>query len=174
MRSLISFFPPARRGVASTAAAVGLAGLLFAVGACQQATDTPPPAAADQPHAGPPLFEDVTEASGVRIKYGNGEEANHYAILESLGGGVALIDYDGDGLPELYVCQYANWSWKNNPVCGGYTSDIKRDVCPPKQFTAMPHALYQNVPVDPKDPSKGRKFVDVTRSAGIRIDHPAQ
>jgi hypothetical protein len=38
----------------------------------------------------------------------------------------------------------------------------------------MPHALYQNVAVDPKDPSKGRKFVDVTRSAGLRIDRKDQ
>ena len=33
----------------------------------------------------------------------NGEEANHYAILESLGGGVGLIDYDGDGLLDVFL-----------------------------------------------------------------------
>src|SRR5215207_9289875 len=60
---------------------------------------------------GPPLFEDVTAASGVTFTYQNGEDLvdadgqpvkdeqgnprRHLAILESLGGGLALIDYDG-------------------------------------------------------------------------------
>ena len=35
--------------------------------------------------------------SDVSFQYRNGEEADLYTILESLGGGVALIDYDGDG-----------------------------------------------------------------------------
>jgi hypothetical protein len=30
-------------------------------------------------------FRDVTENSGVRFTYRNGEEADHYAILETLG-----------------------------------------------------------------------------------------
>ena len=33
----------------------------------------------------------------------NGEEADHYAILESLGGGVGLLDYDGDGLLDIFL-----------------------------------------------------------------------
>lgn len=35
-------------------------------------------------------------ASGFQWTYRNGEEADHCAILESLGGGVGMIDYDGD------------------------------------------------------------------------------
>src|SRR5262245_50358421 len=57
----------------------------------------------DEP-AGPPLFEDVTAAAGLSCTYHNGEEsADHRAILESLGGGVALLDYDGDGLLDVFV-----------------------------------------------------------------------
>ena len=52
---------------------------------------------------GPAWFRDVTAASGLDFTYRNGEEADQYAILESLGGGVALIDYDGDGLLDLFV-----------------------------------------------------------------------
>src|SRR6516165_1938344 len=51
----------------------------------------------------PDLFRDVTADSGVDFTYHNGEEAGHYAILESLGGGVALFDYDGDGLLDIFV-----------------------------------------------------------------------
>ncbi|RMG36653.1 MAG: CRTAC1 family protein [Planctomycetota bacterium] len=42
-------------------------------------------------------FTDVTTASGVDFTVRNGEEAGMRAILESLGSGVALFDYDGDG-----------------------------------------------------------------------------
>jgi hypothetical protein len=73
-------------------------------------------------------------------------------------------DLDGDGWPDLYVCQYVDWSFANNPRCSGYTTDIARDVCPPRQFVATPHALYQNV----AGPD-GRCFVDVAREAGLRV-----
>jgi hypothetical protein len=46
-------------------------------------------------------FADRTPTSGVDFTYRNGEEADHFAILESLGGGVALLDYDGDGLLDI-------------------------------------------------------------------------
>ncbi len=225
-----------------------------------------------------PLFRDRTASSGINFTYSNGQEADHYAILESLGGGVGLIDYDGDGLldvfltgggwydgpnkkqikghpcklfknlggwkfrdvtaeaglgeipfyshgcavadydrdgwpdllvtgygrlalfrnvgrpdgrrgfaevtgeagllgphfwstsaawadldadgyPDLYVCQYVDWSFANNPPCEGYRRDIPRDVCPPKTFESRPHALYRNS-------GKGT-FTDVTREAGL-------
>jgi hypothetical protein len=290
--------------VSRIALTAGLLGLLCTVSACRQDSEPPAPPLATTP-AEPALFADVTGSSGVKFSYRNGEEAGHYAILETLGGGVALIDYDGDGLldlfvtgggyfdrtdaeykanpsrrphmlglpcklyknlgglkfedvtarvfpqqpgfythgvavtdydhdgrpdllvtgyggvalyrnvpldpgdpargchfvnvtkeaglaegilgkhfwatsaafadldgdgyPDLYVCQYVNWSWANNPVCDGYTSDVKRDICPPKAFAAVPHALYHNVPADPNNPARGRKFLDVTRPAGIRI-----
>src|SRR5947209_3724433 len=38
--------------------------------------------------AGPPFFEDVTTAAGIDATYRNGQDAGHFAILESLGGGV--------------------------------------------------------------------------------------
>src|SRR5262249_42744115 len=50
------------------------------------------------------LFQDVTAESGVRFTYRNGEEfPDHFGILETLGGGVGLIDYDGDGLLDIFV-----------------------------------------------------------------------
>jgi hypothetical protein len=224
------------------------------------------------------LFQDMTAQSGIDFTFHNGQEAEHYAILESLGGGVGLIDFDGDGLldivvtgggyydgpehrlikgygnriyknlgnwkfkdvtkqvgldqplfyshgvavcdydrdgwpdllitgwgqmalyhnepdgkggrhfvdvtkqaglpdklwttsaawadfdgdgyPDLYVCQYVNWSMDNNIVCGGYTSKIKRDVCPPKQFTALPHHVFRN--------NGNGTFTDVSKEAKLR------
>lgn len=37
------------------------------------------------------------------MTYRNGEEADRYTILESLGGGIAMLDYDRDGLLDLYA-----------------------------------------------------------------------
>jgi RNA polymerase sigma factor (sigma-70 family) len=222
------------------------------------------------------LFRDMTPASGVQVTYRNGQEAGHYAPLEEVGGGVALIDFDsdglpdifivggglyagaeknliqglpcrlyrnkgnwkfedvtvaaglatprffshgcavadydcdgypdlvvtgyggltlyhnesdgkggrrfvdvtrkagltgitwgtsaawadldGDGLPDLYVCQYHDWSLDNNPVC--YDGKGRRDVCPPKQFQALPHKLFRN--------NGDGTFTDVSKSAGLR------
>src|SRR5262245_53498904 len=58
----------------------------------------------DPPAEAPPgIFEDRTAGSGLDFTYRNGEEAGHMAILESLGGGVALLDYDGDGLLDIFL-----------------------------------------------------------------------
>jgi enediyne biosynthesis protein E4 len=239
---------------------------------------SPPSTASPLPDS-PSLFRDVTSDSGIDMTYRNGQEAGHYAILESLGGGVALIDYDGDGLldvfitgggyydgpdkkqikghpsklyrnlgnwkfkdvtkevgldkpvfythgaavadydrdgwpdllvtgwgrtalyhnepdgkggrhfvdvtyeaglmdsgwttsaawadldgdgyPDLYVCQYVDWSMDNNPVCNGYTSKVPRDVCPPKTFKGRPHKVYRN--------NGNGTFTDVSRQAKL---HP--
>jgi len=50
-----------------------------------------------------PLFADVTTSSGVNFTYYNDEEADFYTMLEPLGGGVALFDYDGDGDWDLFA-----------------------------------------------------------------------
>jgi hypothetical protein len=70
----------------------------------------------------------------------------------------AWADFDGDGFPDLYVCQYVDWSWKNNPRCGPFRG-LPRDICPPKTFKARRHALYRNN-------GKGG-FIDVTKEAAI-------
>jgi enediyne biosynthesis protein E4 len=229
----------------------------------------------------PPYFRDVTAQCGIDFTYRNGEEAGHYAILESLGGGVALIDYDGDGLldvfivgggyfdgpdkktikgrpnrlyknlggwkfrdvtaevgldatpfyghgaavadydcdgwpdllvtgyggvrlyhneidgkggrrfvdvtkaaglagehiwatsaawgdldgdgfPDLYVCQYVDWSFATHIKCLGYTTNVERDVCPPKQFEARPHLLFHN--------DRQGHFKNVAKVAGLRCE----
>lgn len=227
--------------------------------------------------AGPEWFEDVTESSGVRFTYRNGEEANHLAILESLGGGAAAFDYDndglidlffpgggwfedktirghppklfrnrgnfrfedvtqatglaqrpfyshgaavsdydrdgwldlvvtgwgplaiyhneadgdggrrfvevttqagfteslwsssgawadldGDGFPDLYVCQYGDWSFEKNHPTDCYYAPPKRDVCPPRRFKPLPHRIYRN--------RRDGTFADVSGELSLRVD----
>jgi len=73
----------------------------------------------------------------------------------------AWADLDGDGYPDLYVCQYVNWSFeKNHPTDCNYGSG--RDVCPPKTFDALPHRLFRN--------NGDGTFRDVSKEAGLRDD----
>jgi hypothetical protein len=74
--------------------------------------------------AGPPFFKDVTNGSGVNWSCWNGEQYGHFAILELPGGGVGLIDFDGDGLLDLFV------------VGGGTFDKYDKDLAPrPKVAT---------------------------------------
>jgi hypothetical protein len=76
----------------------------------------------------------------------------------------AFGDLDGDGFPDLYVCQYVNWSWDNNPQCKDLGGQGRRDVCSPEVFEALPHLLYHN--------DGGRTFTDVSAAAGLRGPRP--
>jgi hypothetical protein len=95
-------------------------------------------------------FEDVTAAAGL-------DKGITWATS------AAFADLDGDGYPDLYVCQYVDWSWENNPKCNydGKTPD----VCPPKNFSGLPHKLYRN-------DGKGG-FVDVSKEAGLAAGGPS-
>jgi hypothetical protein len=93
---------------------------------------------------GRPWFRDMTEASGVQFTCRNGEEADRFTILESLGGGVALIDYDGDGLLDIFLAG------------GGTFEGPDR-----KQVTGRPCKLYKNL--------GGWKFRDVTQEVGLDL-----
>jgi hypothetical protein len=62
----------------------------------------------------------------------------------------------------LYLCQYADWSWKNNPPCS--YDNKTRDLCPPRQFSGLTHKVYRNV----ARAGGGRRFQDVSKEAGLR------
>ncbi len=102
----------------------------------------PSPAAQAEAPKPDGLFQDVTAGSGVVFTYRNGEEANHYAPLEAVGGGVALLDYDGDGLLDLFV------------TGGGHFDGPGR-----KRIAGHPNKLFKNL--------GGWKFKEVTREAGL-------
>jgi hypothetical protein len=127
------------------------AGILFgavtsialAVAACNsKATPdgTAPAVINDNPEpAGPPIFEDVTPRTGINFTYRNGEEAGNFAIIESLGGGVALFDFDGDGLIDIFL------------PGGGYYDG--------KKVLGHPCRLFRNL--------GNFKFEDVTKQVGL-------
>jgi hypothetical protein len=82
---------------------------------------------------------EVTESTAVEFTYRNGREAGNNSILESLGGGVALVDFDRDGWLDLFL-----------PGGGRYQE---------KQVLGLTAGLYRNL--------GEMKFSDVSEEAGI-------
>ncbi len=74
------------------------------------------------------LFEDCTPSSGVDFSYHNGEESNHYTILESLGGGVALVDFDGDGLLDIFLIGGGTFHGANPPTITGSSNRLYKNL----------------------------------------------
>ncbi len=97
----------------------------------------PPPASS------PFHFSDVTRESGIDFAYRNGEEAGLRTILESLGGGVAILDFDGDGRPDLFF------------TGGGWFEKSSAGIV----IKGLPNRLYRNL--------GGWRFRDVTAETGL-------
>jgi enediyne biosynthesis protein E4 len=61
------------------------------------------PATAGPPDPHPIAFRDVAAEAGVIFRFENGSRGRH-DLPEIMGGGVALIDGDGDGWLDIYLC----------------------------------------------------------------------
>ncbi len=85
-------------------------------------------------------YRDIAGEAGLTLVTGTGgPEKNH--IAESTGTGVAVLDYDQDGLPDLYFPNAPSW---NDPEGA---------------WQARSGVLYRNI--------GGRQFSDVTEAAGL-------
>lgn len=68
-------------------------------------------------------------------------------------------DFNGDGVLDLYVAHYVDWSFANHPLCEGPTGH-PRDVCPPKQFNGLPDVIYFG--------NGDGEFYDATAEVGLQ------
>src|SRR4051812_45012988 len=98
-----------------------LASVLLLAVSCNGDKELPSNTPAEQE---PDLFRDVTAGSGINFTYRNGEEAGQYVILESLGGGVALIDYDRDGLLDIFVPGGGYFDGRDKPAIKGHPGKL--------------------------------------------------
>lgn len=72
-------------------------------------------------------FEDRSARSRIEFVYRNGEEAGEFSILESLGGGVGVLDYDRDGTLDLY---FPGGGYFESRTVRGYPSALYRQTAP--------------------------------------------
>lgn len=93
-------------------------------------------------------FTDMTEHAAVSGVDGNGRK------LWSVG--AAWFDYNNDGLLDLLVTNYLDWSFGTSKVCG---DDGKRLSCSPSLYSGLPNLLFRN--------NGDGTFTDVSGLTGI-------
>jgi hypothetical protein len=93
------------------------------------------------PTASTVIFRDVTQPSGIRFTHNNGAFGKKF-LPETLGPGVAFIDYDNDGWPDIFLANGMDWP--------GHTQ---------KHTTPK---LYHN--------NHDGTFTDVTHKAGLDVE----
>jgi len=81
------------------AAAIASVLIVFSANAQTQAPAAP---------KGPAEFRDVTAAAGIKFVHNNGAYGKKY-LPETLGPGVAFIDYDNDGWPDVFLVNGMDW-----------------------------------------------------------------
>src|SRR5215472_13375286 len=95
------------RACAAVSAALALA--LVLLPACRRAEKVPAPAPTPRPAALRTLrFDEKTEAMGIHFTHVNGARGDKW-MPETMGGGVAVLDYDGDGRPDLLFVSSCYW-----------------------------------------------------------------
>jgi len=104
------------------------------------APDGPPSQKIAAPAAAPILFRDITAEAGITFEQKSAPEKKY--ILESMSGGVALLDYNRDGLLDIYFVNSLTVGTVDRPE-------------------SAPSALYKNL--------GGGKFTDVARAAGVAL-----
>lgn len=96
----------------------------------------------------PDLFVNCYGSDRLFLNQGDGSfldasEASGVAADTLWGTSAAFLDYDNDGLVDLYVVNYAHWSMETNKYCGDRQRGV-RTYCGPTTVEPAPHVLYHN------------------------------
>lgn len=97
-------------------------------------------------HSSPVWFEDVAARAGLDVLNVNGSAVAKHYILEATGSGVAILDYDNDGWPDIFL------------VNGTYLDHNGDTGKPPSEDSPTGHLFHNN---------HDGTFSDVTAKAGL-------
>ena len=89
-------------------------------------------------------FTDITSQAGIAFAHYNGAYGEKL-LPETMGGGVAFLDYDNDGAPDLLLINSSDWPWHK--------------TTPPAAHTSV---LYHN--------DGHGHFTDATKGSGLDIE----
>jgi hypothetical protein len=190
----LSFFPGRSHDPMSPEREAGIRGQGSGVGQ-NEASLTPDPSslAPSSIH-----FKDVTAAAGIDFKHFDGITEMRY-IMDIMGSGIGWIDYDRDGLMDLFIVQSSTFApphVKSPPTCklyknlgGGRFRDVTEEVGLQHTGCGMGVAVgdidndgypdlfitYYGQPNvlyhNVSDGKGGRRFVDISAQAGVAT-HP--
>jgi enediyne biosynthesis protein E4 len=88
-------------------------------------------------------FEDITRSAGIHFTHNNAASGKKW-LPETMGSGVAFLDYDNDGWQDIFLVNGEDWS----------------SPSPKKRHTTL--ALYHN--------NHDGTFTDVTQKAGLAVE----
>jgi len=94
------------------------------------------------------VYREVSQAARVNFQFHNSPTPNKY-LIETMGGAVAIFDYDHDGWPDIF---FVNGAALKNPQADGQTLD--------KSAPEFWNRLFRN--------NHDGTFTDVTLPAGVR------
>jgi tetratricopeptide (TPR) repeat protein len=96
-----------------------------------------------------PIFSNIANSAGLKTTYrvADRPQSDNFAMYQQGGGGVATLDYDLNGMPDLFLAQGGGWA---KQARSGFQSDL----------------LYRNV----SQPSGDVRVVDITEPANIRLN----
>jgi enediyne biosynthesis protein E4 len=126
-----------------------------------------------------PEFRDDAQAAGLRFVYDN-DPTSQCRLPETMGGGVGVLDYDGDGWLDVYAVQGGALSDASSPLAARQRDRLFRnkrdgtfeDVTERVGLAAMPGGYGHGVAVGDYD-NDGRPDLFVTRWRSYALYHNA-
>src|SRR5260221_565289 len=106
----------------------------------------------------PPKYIDAAAAAGLEFRFYNSAVSRKY-LLETMGGGVAVFDYDNDDCLDLVITRYMEWDFTSGGMFCGVQKPGGRAYCHPDEFQPASNYLFHN--------NCDGTFADVSQTSGV-------